>query len=397
MVNIDEIKLKQELLNKLIEIRQHLHKYPELSFQEYRTCNYIGNVLEEWGIPYNQIGDTGIFVDIIGEKGEGPHIGIRADIDALPILEQTNLPFASTHQGVMHACGHDGHTTILLGTIYQLFKYKSKLSGRVRCIFQPGEEADGAAEKLIELGILNNPAVDCMLALHLWPHLPHGTVGVKYGAITASCDSFVIEIEGKGGHSARPHKAIDAITIGSQIIQSLPALVTKFSNPVEPLVIHVGKIEGGTASNVVASRVMLEGTTRAVTVDTRQRIKNQLINLSEGIAKCFGGKVVVQYKDGHPAVINNEWVTKTLQGAASEILGSENVVELVETSMGADDFGAFAEKVPSTYFRLGIAKEGKLAFDLHHPKFEFDDSIIPVGVQIFTFVILSRLQRGLDF
>jgi amidohydrolase len=393
MITKEEIQVNEEVMGKLIEIRRHLHKYPELSFQEYNTYEYITNVLKEWGIPFNKIGETGIFVDIIGESGEGPHIGIRADIDALPIQEQTGLPFSSVNQGVMHACGHDGHTTILLGTVYQLHKKKNRLSGRVRCIFQPGEEADGAARQLIELGVLDNPSIDEMLALHLWPHLPHGTIGVRYGAITASCDDFVIEIEGKGGHSARPHQAIDAINISSQMIQALHTLVTKASNPVEPVVVHVGKINGGTASNVVAGHAVLEGTTRTVTIETRKKIKSQFIDICENIAKSFGGKASVRYADGHPPVINSESVTRAVEESAKEILGPEKVVYLKEPSMGADDFGAFAEKVPSTYFRLGTAIAGKKVYDLHHPKFEFDESIIPIGIQLFTHNILSKLQK----
>ncbi|MGE7185014.1 M20 metallopeptidase family protein [Peribacillus sp. NPDC006672] len=390
------VQVNEELSSKLIEVRRYIHQYPELSFQEYNTCDYIAKILKQWGIPYNKIGETGIFVDIIGENGGGPHIGIRADIDALPIQEQTGLPFSSMNQGVMHACGHDGHTTILLGTAYQLFKQRSKLAGRVRCIFQPGEEADGAAQHLIDLGVLESPSVDGMLALHLWPHLPHGTIGVKYGAITASCDDFVIEIEGESGHSARPHQAIDAITISSQIIQALHTLVTKSSNPVEPVVVHVGKINGGTASNIVANRVVLEGTIRAVTYETRNKLKSQVSNLCKQLAEAFSGKATVHYKEGLPPVINSELMTRAVEESAIGIFGPDKVVHLKEPSMGADDFGEFAKKVPSAYFRLGTAIEGKQVFDLHHPQFEFDESIIVIGVELFTFIILNRLQKGVD-
>ncbi|WP_223820957.1 M20 family metallopeptidase [Bacillus sp. S3] len=396
MISKNMVKLNENLLEKLIEIRRHLHQYPELSFEEFRTSQYIASCLEEWKIPFKKIGETGIFVDIVGEKGEGPTIGIRADIDALPIQEKTGLPFSSLHSGIMHACGHDGHTTILLGTVYMLNELKSSLKGRVRCIFQPGEEADGAAEQLIKLGVLENPPLDGMLALHLWPHLPHGTVGVRYGAITASCDDFLIEVRGKGGHSARPHQAVDAITISSQILQALPTLVTKASNPVEPVVVHVGKINGGNASNVVADLVVLEGTTRSVTQETRNRLKEQLTHLCENIASSLGGKAIVDYKLGHPPVINSDSVTRALEECAIELFGSDKVIQLKEPSMGADDFGAFAEKVPSTYFRLGTAQDHKPNYDLHHPQFEFHESIIPLGVELFTFAVLSRLQNGVE-
>ncbi|PLT29385.1 M20 metallopeptidase family protein [Peribacillus deserti] len=396
MISEKEILVNEELKNRLIEIRRYLHQHPELSFQEFRTRDYIASLLDEWGIPFTIIGETGIFVDIIGENGEGPHIGIRADIDALPIQEKTGLPFSSSNTGIMHACGHDGHTTILLGVVYQLYQRKNLLSGRVRCIFQPGEEADGAAQQLINLGVLENPRVDVMLALHLWPHLPHGTVGVIYGAVTASCDDFVITVEGKGGHSARPHQAIDAITISSQILQALPTLVTKSSRPVEPVVVHVGKIHGGTANNVVADNVVLEGTTRAVTLETRKRLKIQVMELSKNIAKSFGGKAAVHYKESHPPVINTQWVTHALEESAKELFGSEQVVQLKEPSMGADDFGSFSEKVPSTYFRLGTAIEDKPSYDLHHPQFDFDEEIIPIGVELFIYTIKSRLQKGVE-
>lgn len=392
----EKIQVKQGLADQLADIRRHLHKYPELSFQEFRTCEYIASILEKWGISFTRIGETGIIVDIAGQNGEGPHIGIRADIDALPIQEKTGLPFSSSHPGVMHACGHDGHTSILLGTVYQLHRNRHLLSGRVRCIFQPGEEADGAAQKLMALGVLENPCVDAMLALHLWPHLPHGTVGVKYGAITASCDDFIVTVEGKSGHSARPHQAIDAITISSHLLQALPSLVTKASNPVEPVVVHVGKIHGGTASNIIADKVVLEGTTRAVTRETRARLKHQVTELSENIAKSFGGKASVEYMESHPPVINNKWVTQALEESAKEMLGEARVVRLKEPSMGADDFGSFAEAVPSTYFRLGTAQADKPVYDLHHPQFEFQDSIIPIGVELFTYAILSRLQKGVE-
>ncbi len=395
METVTEMKIDELLVNQLYEIRRHLHQHPELSFEEFKTCEYLESVLSGWGIPFNRIGETGIYVDIIGEKGEGPHVGIRADIDALPIQEQTDLPFASANPGVMHACGHDGHTTILLGTVYQLYHHRSKLSGRVRCIFQPGEEADGAAQQLVNLGILEAPAVDCMLALHLWPHLPHGTIGIRYGAVTASCDDFIIEVNGKSGHSARPHQAIDAITISSQIVQALHTLVTKANSPVEPVVVHIGKINGGKASNIVADQVILEGTTRAVSFETRTQLKIQLTELCENIAKSFGGKASVRFKeDAHPPVINSEWVTQIVEKTANELFEPEKVVLLHEPSMGADDFGAFAEKVPSTYFRLGTAMKGKEAFDLHHPKFEFDESVMLTGIELFTSVVLNKMQRG---
>ncbi|MDF2684004.1 MAG: amidohydrolase [Brevibacillus sp.] len=390
----DKLMPGEELSQQLYEIRSHLHQNPELSFQEYQTCTYIMSWLEKWGIPHRRFGETGVVVDLIGEAGEGRHIGVRADIDALPIEEKTQLPFASKQPGVMHACGHDGHTTILLGTLYQLFRLRREWKGRVRCIFQPGEEADGAAQQMIEQGVLENPRVDGMLALHLWPHLPFGSVGVRNGAITASCDDFRIEIEGKGGHSARPQHAVDAIAIGSQILQALSLLVTKGTNPVDPVVVHVGKIQGGTASNIVADRVVMEGTTRTVSRETRKKLRQQLISLVEGIVEAYGATVKITYNEGFPPVINDPLLTDCVKQCAAELLGDSAVYVLPEPSMGADDFGAFAEQVPSTYFRLGIQQADQLVYDLHHPQFQFHQDIIPIGVKVCTHTVLTWLEKG---
>lgn len=389
----NRFELPRDLISQLIQIRRHLHEYPELSFQEYKTCQYIISCLEDWGIPYQKVGETGIMIDIIGEKGEGLHIGIRADIDALPIHEQTGLPFASKSSGVMHACGHDGHTAILLGTVHQLYRLKSELTGRIRCIFQPGEEAEGAAKCMIEQGVLDNPSLDGMLALHLWPHLPFGSVGIKYGAVTASCDDFIIEIEGRGGHCARPHQGIDAIAVSAQILHAHTILVTKGNNPVDPIVIHVGKINGGTASNAVADRVIMEGTVRTLSPETRKNVQSQLSLMIKGIAESYGATARITFAVGHPAVINDQWLTGCVEDCAKELLGPDAVCVLKEPSMGADDFGAFAERIPSAYFRLGIRREDRPCFDLHHPQFQFDDDIIPLGVKIFVYTLLTRLQK----
>lgn len=391
---MEKIKVSNGLFEQLIKIRRHLHQYPELSFAEHETSSLIRSFLESWDIPYYQVGETGIVVDIVGEKGVGAHIGVRADIDALPIQENTRLPFCSKNPGVMHACGHDGHTTILLGTVYQLNHLKDQFAGRVRCIFQPGEEADGAAEQMIKQGVLDNPKVDEMLALHLWPHIPFSTIGVRYGAITASCDEFKIVIKGKSGHSARPHQAIDAIAISSHVIQALSYLVVKENNPIDPVVIHVGKINGGVASNVVADQVVLEGTMRALVLDTRKRIKERLIQLVQNIVDSYGGKADVIFTDGVPPVINDEKVTQIIEEAVKDLYGEGALIRLKEPSMGADDFGSFAERVPSTYFRLGIKKENEHCYDLHHPQFQFDERIIPIGVEVFTWTVLKRLQKG---
>lgn len=387
------VKVENEQVEGVIQIRRHLHQYPELSFQEFQTADYIKSILQEWEIPYQSIGETGVLVDING-KESGRAIGLRADIDALPIHEQTDLSYSSKHDQVMHACGHDGHTAILLGAVYELNKIKDELPGTVRCIFQPGEEADGAAKALIEQGALSNPEIEAMVGLHLWPHLPFGTVGIKYGGMTASCDDFKITITGKGGHSARPHQAIDAITIAVSIIQSLQSMTVKRFNPVEPVVIHIGKIHGGEASNVVASTVVLEGTARAMNNSMRGEIYQEVLKVCRAAELQWEARVEVDYALGHPPIVNNEAMTRQFEEVASGLLGEEKVISLKEPSMGADDFGYFSVKVPSIYFRLGIHKENEPVYDLHHSKFQFDDSILKTGVELYVNYALSLLLDG---
>ncbi|MEC5423234.1 M20 family metallopeptidase [Virgibacillus sp. C22-A2] len=382
----------EELNNELYGIRKHLHQYPELSFQEENTQKYICACLERWGIPYQKMSDTGIVVDIWGEKGDGKHIALRADIDALPIEERSDVSFPSKNKGVMHACGHDGHTTILLGAINHLWKYKSKLSGLVRCIFQPGEEAEGAAKKMIADGVLKNPNIESVIALHLWPKLPFGSIGLKTEAVTAACDDFVIEIAGEGGHAARPHQSIDAIAIGVEVVHALKFITTKWCDPVDPAIIHVGRFDGGKANNIVADKVVIEGTIRTISSDVRKKMKDKFIELVSGITKQFGGDVKVDFFNGHPAVINDVGITKQVKESAEEIVGVTSVYDLEKPSMGADDFGYFSELIPSTYFRLGIKEEGKEIYDLHHPKFYFNKEIIPIGSKVLTNYAVNCLK-----
>ncbi|VEF49205.1 amidohydrolase family protein, aminoacylase [Bacillus freudenreichii] len=390
MEEFNNWKWDDALNEQLFNIRKHLHQYPELSFKEYETSRYIQDCLKKWGIPFKVVCDTGVVVDITGEAGDGPNISLRADIDALPVTEESGVEFSSKNKGIMHACGHDGHTTILLGAVYHIWKFKSLLKGMVRCIFQPGEEALGAAEKMIKAGVLSQPEINNMVALHLWPKLPLGTVGIKTGDITAASDDFKIEVKGKSGHAARPHEGTDAISIASEIVDSLEYFTSKWKDPVDPLVIHVGQMHGGTAKNVIADQVILEGTIRSISKDTRDRLGVEFPAFVENIAKDFGGKAIVDYRRGLPAIINDPITTDKVGKAAKAVLGENQVKELNSVSMGSDDFGYFAEKVPSCYFRLGVFEENEESFDLHHPKFKFNEEVIPIGAKILTQYVFDR-------
>lgn len=374
--------LSPGLSDQLIEIRRHLHMHPELSFMEYQTSAYIQSVLREWDIPFKLIGETGVFVDIFGNS-QGPAIGLRADIDALPIEEQSDVDYQSLN-GNMHACGHDGHTAMLLGAVYELHKQREFLEGTVRCIFQPGEEADGAALELIEQGILENPKIEAVVGLHLWPYISFGTVGIKAGSMTASCDDFTITIKGKGGHSARPHQAIDAIAISAQLIQSLQAIAVKKFDPVHPIVIHIGKINGGAASNVVADTVVMEGTVRALRADVREQLRAEIAAVCRMAEIGWDAEIITSFTLGAPPIENDATMTNEFEQMARGLLGEAEVVRIAEPSMGADDFGYFSERVPSLYFRLGIKKENEVCYDLHHPKFQFDDQVLTIGAMLYT-------------
>ena len=385
----------EELQQEFITIRRHLHKYPELSFEEYETSNFIAKKLEEFGIKYERVGDTGIKAVIEGEQENLSAkftVALRADIDALPIKEETGEPYSSVNEGIMHACGHDGHTTILLGAARMLHEYRKHFNGKVVCIFQPGEEADGAAKQMIELGVLEDPKVDRMVALHLWPYIPFGSIGIRSGSMTASCDDFTIEVYGKSGHSARPHEGVDSINIAMKIIQAIEHLVMKMNNPLNPIVVHVGKITGGTARNVIAEKTVLEGTSRALTEENRTMLKREITRISKQIAEVFHAQADVHFMDGNAPVLNDETVTSIVEEAAIELWGKEKVVELDQPSLGADDFGDFSLIVPSTYFRLGIEKDGEEVYSLHHPKFNFDDTLLSTGVATFAYTAVKLLE-----
>lgn len=389
------VEKSEEMKQELIDIRRHLHKYPELSFKEYETSNFIAKKLEEYGIDYERVGDTGIKAMIEGENDTfkaNYTVALRADIDALPIHEETDVEYSSVNEGIMHACGHDGHTTILLGAARMLHEYRKYFSGKVVCIFQPGEEADGAAKEMIELGVLENPKVDRMIALHLWPYIPLGSIGVRSGSMTASCDDFTITVYGKSGHSARPHEGIDSINIAMKIIQAIEHLVVKMNNPLNPIVVHIGKITGGTARNIIAEKTVLEGTSRALTEENRTKLKREITRIATQIVETFHAEVDVRFMEGNAPVLNDETVTSIVEEAAIELWGKEKVVPLEEPSLGADDFGDFSLIVPSSYFRLGIQKDGEEVYSLHHPKFNFDDTVLSIGTATFAYACVKLLD-----
>jgi amidohydrolase len=377
---LDKIKeLAKTLTPRLIEIRRHLHAHPELSGQEYQTAAYVAGVLSSCGIHVQEgIGKTGVMGELNGKGTDSRRLAIRTDMDALPINECTNLEFASRKPGIMHACGHDVHTTIGLGTAMVLSQLDELLPGNVRFLFQPAEEIAQGAGWMVKDGAMQD--VSAIFGLHVFPSIPAGSVGVRYGALTAAADDLEIFIQGESGHGARPHEAIDAIWIASQVITSLQQAISRTQNPLHPIVLTIGQINGGRAPNVIADQVRMVGTVRSLHPETHANLPQWIEGIVKNVCSTYRAKYEVHYRRGVPSVHNDYQLTKLLEEVATEALGKDQVIIIGEPSLGAEDFSMYLEKAPGTMFRLGVGKMDQPNYPLHHPSFEVDESSIITGV-----------------
>mgnify|MGYP001813635160 CR=1 FL=1 len=377
---LSEIKtLTENLAPRLIEIRRHLHAHPELSGEEYQTAAYVAGVLSSCGLHVREaVGKTGVVGELIGEGKDKRTLAIRTDMDALPIHERTQLDFASRTPGIMHACGHDVHTTLGLGTAMVLSQLSQSLPGNIRFLFQPAEEVAQGARWMVKDKAIES--VDSILGVHVFPSIPARHIGIRYGALTAAADDLEIIIQGESGHGARPHQAIDAIWIASQVITSLQQAIGRTQNPLHPIVLTIGKIEGGRAANVIADRVKMVGTVRSLHPDSHANLPQWIENIVAGVCQIYGAKYQVNYSRGVPSVQNNLNLTKLLETASREAWGSELVQIIPEPSLGAEDFSVYLEKVPGCMFRLGVGHTEKDNYPLHHPLFEVDEAAIITGV-----------------
>lgn len=373
-------ELTVSISSRLVEIRRHIHAHPELSGEEYQTAAFIAGVLSANGLHVEEgIGRTGVIGELKGTKYSDSVLAIRTDMDALPIQERTNLEYASRIPGVMHACGHDIHTTVGLGTAMILSQIASELGGKVRFIFQPAEEIAQGANWMVKDGVMNNVAA--ILGLHVFPSIPAGSIGIRYGALTAAADDLEIIIIGESGHGARPHEAIDAIWIASQVITSLQQAISRTQNPLRPVVLSIGKISGGRAPNVIADRVQLLGTVRSLHPETRNNLPDWIEKIVANVCNSYNAKYQVNYRQGVPSVQNDNALTQLLQSAAEEAWTNERVQILPEPSLGAEDFSIYLEHAPGAMFRLGVGYEERIInHPLHHPQFEVDESAIMTGV-----------------
>ena len=378
------MKLNPDLLsikNQIIKTRRDFHQHPELSFQEHRTASIVAKSLKKFGLKVQKnIGKTGVVGLLQGSK-PGKTIALRADMDALPIQETSKVSYKSISDGIMHACGHDAHTAILLGVAEVLSNNKNKIKGNIKFIFQPAEEGYGGAKYMIDDGALDN--VEEIYALHVWNYQKSGTVGIQSGPVMAAADMFTIKIQGTGGHGAAPQGTVDCIMVSSQLIQSLQTIVSRNTNPLENTVLTIGQINGGYNFNIIADEVVLKGTARAYTEENRMLIKNRMQEIINGTAKAFNAKIQLNYKDGYPPVINNDLVTKKVYSAAKKIVNDSVIPPYL--SMGGEDFSYFANKVPGCFFFLGSSpKNSKLmSVPQHCSHFDIDEDSMLIGASIF--------------
>ena len=386
-------QLKEEALAlapRLQEIFRALHRRPELGNQERHTAGLIRSVLAELDIEYTPLLETGSAALIRGGR-PGRTIAFRADMDALPITEETGLPYASQVPGVMHACGHDFHTAALLGAAFLLQRRRASLAGNVKLLFQPDEEGDGGAARMIQAGCMENPRVDGALCCHVESGVPTGTVSVRSGPICAASNPFSVTLRGRGSHGAKPHLGSDVIAAGAQLVTALQTISSRRTDPTEPVVVTVGSFHSGAAGNVLPEEAVLAGILRTMSGGARERVKEDLRAITAGIAAAMGVEAEVRLTESYPCCANAPAVTELVRRAAAEILGPENVLEMGEPSLGADDFGYFANLVPSCYYYIGVGSaDGSCAFPNHNPRFAADPAALPLAAAV-------AAQAAVDF
>ena len=386
-----------EILPWIIGLRRDIHMHPELSGKETRTSELVAQTLRELGVEVRKgFYGTGI-VGIIRGVAPGRTVGLRFDMDALELEELNDVEYKSTVPGVMHACGHDGHTAMGLGTARVLMKMRDRLQGTVKLIFQPAEEDaphGGGAQFMIRDGVLSDPDVDLVLGMHIWPDLLLGIVGTKPGPMMAGSDPFTIKVRGKGGHAAMPHMGVDPVLIGSQIVCSLQSVVSRNVDPFDAAVVTVGVFQGGSRYNVIPETAVLKGTVRSFDEGVRMTVRDRVIAIAEKTAEALGGTAEVDYRLTYPPLINDVSVYKRVRRNIEDTLGRDGYLELPRPASGGEDFAFFAKAVPSVFMFLGCSREGVPAAQPHSPHYDFDESALGIGVRVFVKCALEMVKEG---
>ena len=379
--------------DKVVDIRHDLHAHPELSGREEHTKYLVKGILEMQGYRIREFDNHyGLIADLVVDE-KAPWVAIRADMDALPITEQTEEPYRSKAEGVMHACGHDSHTAIAIGSAIALSEKKNRLPGNVRFIFQPSEESkEGGSLQMIEGGALEG--IGAIFALHAYPYLPTGQIGYKYGVMMASADIFTIEIFGKSAHGARPHEGVDAILVSSMVVNSVNHIVSRRIDPLHPAVITMGTIEGGRAGNIICDHVIIKGTVRTINEAVRKDIPTMMEEAIKGNCKSMGASYHFDYLFGQPELINDDTMVDILKGEAEKIIGPENCIDLVDPVMGGEDFSEYLQIIPGAFFRLGTCNPDKnTCIPQHNSRFNVDDDALKYGMKILSSSALEFLGK----
>ncbi|MCK5369711.1 MAG: amidohydrolase [Cyclobacteriaceae bacterium] len=386
--------IANDIAGEIVDIRRYLHSNPELSFQEFETAKFIAASLKKIGlVPVEGIANTGVSALIEGNNPTKKVIALRADIDALPIRETNDIPYKSKNEGVMHACGHDVHTSSLLGTASILNQLKDQFEGTVKLIFQPAEEkAPGGASMMIKEGILQNPKPEKIIGQHVAPLLPVGKIGLKEGIYMASADEIYITVKGHGGHAAAPNRNIDPVLIASHIIVALQQIVSRNATPTIPTVLSFGKVIAEGATNIIPNEVKIEGTFRTLNEEWRKEAKIKMKKLAEGLADSMGGSCDFHILDGYPFLYNDEKLTRRNKEFAIEYMGEENVIDL-DIWMAAEDFAYYSQEIDASFYRLGVRNEEKgITSNVHTPTFNIDEEALEIGSGLMAWIAIKELE-----
>jgi len=385
-------QLSQDIFNDVVANRRHLHAHPELSFQEVNTSAFVAGKLEAMGLHYQRMADNGLVALIKGEKPSDNVIALRADMDALPITEVNDVPYKSQNAGVMHACGHDAHTSSLLGTAKILTELKSQFGGTVKLIFQPAEEKlPGGASLMIKEGVLENPKPQAVMGQHVMPLIDAGQVGFRAGKYMASTDEIYVTVHGKGGHGAQPQQNIDPVIITAHILTALQTIISRSADPKSPSVLSFGKVIANGATNVIPNEVYLEGTFRTMDEKWRNDAHIKMKKMAEGIAESMGGSCDFNIMRGYPFLINEEKLTASARGFAEDYLGKENVLDL-DIWMAAEDFAYYSQVADSCFYRLGTRNESRgITSSVHTPTFDVEEDAFKISTGLMAYMAIRQL------